>query len=46
MRYRREPSPRRRKLTLWRQLVAELRDELRPDAIAVRLDAWVERQKR
>ncbi len=36
-------------MTIWQQfwaLLRELRDELRPDAIASRIDAWVERQKR
>lgn len=36
-------------LSLWQQLrevLHELRAELRPEAIAARLDAWAERQQR
>jgi hypothetical protein len=36
-------------MTLWQQLLAvlrEMRAELQPEAIAARLDAWVERQHR
>ena len=30
----------------WRDFLREFRDELRPETIAARIDAWVARQKR